>query len=168
MLTDHAPIVCLLDGRGLDEPLHSWALTRLPGTVFTDYTGHPEILARDLIHEAAHNWLNDALTLHGIHLPDGVTFYSPWRGTRRPVYGFLHACWAFSLTILYSQAAVTTTDDPVKAFLNAYLHQQRTHLAAASLYLDKACHFLSHSALHDRLRDAVGRAQHALGVLSSA
>jgi hypothetical protein len=29
--------------------LHNSALTRLPGTVFTDYTAQPELLARDLI-----------------------------------------------------------------------------------------------------------------------
>ncbi|MFF5010537.1 hypothetical protein ACFY3G_48055 [Streptomyces phaeochromogenes] len=59
LLAQHAPVICVLNRRRLDEILHNWALARLPGTVFTDYTAHPEVLARDLIHEAAHNWINE-------------------------------------------------------------------------------------------------------------
>ncbi|MFI1742579.1 aKG-HExxH-type peptide beta-hydroxylase [Streptomyces sioyaensis] len=79
------PVVCLLEHRDLADTLFRWSITRLPGTVFTDYTNHPVVLARDLIHEAGHQWLNDALALAQAVLPDEVTFYSPWRATQRPV-----------------------------------------------------------------------------------
>ncbi|MFB7415017.1 HEXXH motif-containing putative peptide modification protein [Streptomyces sp. NPDC056121] len=84
LLTLHASVICLFNRRRLDETLHGWARTRLPRTVFTDYTAHPEVLARDLIHEAAHNWLNDALAAYDVSLPADATFFSPWRGTPRP------------------------------------------------------------------------------------
>ncbi|MFE1439852.1 aKG-HExxH-type peptide beta-hydroxylase [Streptomyces sp. NPDC058739] len=157
LLTQHAPVICLLNRRRLDETLHSWALTRLPGTVFTDYTTHPEVLARDLIHEAAHNWLNDALTAHDVSLPADVTFFSPWRGTPRPVYGFLHACWAFSLTVLYARRARCGATGAVASFLNAHLRQQEGRFASVLDSLAEALSFVPTEAIRDRINRAVSR-----------
>ncbi|MGW3389668.1 aKG-HExxH-type peptide beta-hydroxylase [Streptomyces cinereoruber] len=158
LLTQHAPVICLLNRRRLDETLHSWALTRLPGTVFTDYTAHPEVLARDLIHEAAHNWLNDALTAHDVSLPTDVTFFSPWRGTPRPVYGFLHACWAFSLTVLYTRQARCSATGAVVPFLDAHLRQQESQFASVSKSLPEALSYVSAEAVRDHVSRAVAGA----------
>lgn len=154
LLKQHAPVICLLNHRRLDETLQSWALTRLPGTVFTDYTAHPEVLARDLIHEAAHNWLNDALAAHEVNLPSDITLFSPWRGSPRPVFGFLHACWAFSLTVLYVRKARRNATGAVVPFLNAHLRQQAVQFAAAAECLEKALSYVS----EDEIRDPIGRA----------
>ncbi|MGW0731795.1 aKG-HExxH-type peptide beta-hydroxylase [Streptomyces sp. NPDC002851] len=164
LLRNHAPIICLLDHRQVHDPLHSWALTRLPGTVFTDYTDHPEVLARDLIHEAAHNWLNEALALHAVQLPDDITFYSPWRGTHRPLFGFLHACWAFALTVLYSQRAISEVlaDQTVASFLNAYQDMQRNLLKSAAKQLPAALRILPPGALKDRLYGTFSQAREVL------
>jgi hypothetical protein len=159
LLAEHAPIICLLDHRGLDDTLHSWTMSRLPGTVYTDYTDHPEILARDLVHEAAHNWLNDALALHAIKLPDDVTYYSPWRATHRPVYGFLHACWAFSLASLYSQQALATAPQPAASALDAFLKQQVRHFEAAHQHVDAAAACLPSIDVRARIRETALRAQ---------
>ncbi|MEU9982637.1 HEXXH motif-containing putative peptide modification protein [Streptomyces sp. NPDC050856] len=156
LLTQHAPVICLLNRRRLDETLHSWALTRLPGTIFTDYTVHPEVLARDLIHEAAHNWLNDALAAHDVSLPADVTFFSPWRGTRRSVFGFLHACWAFSLTVLYVREARRSATGAVVPFLDAHLRQQAVQFAAAAECLDQALSYVPANEIRDRIGRAVG------------
>ncbi|MEU3535127.1 HEXXH motif-containing putative peptide modification protein [Streptomyces murinus] len=156
LLTQHAPVVCLLNHRRLDETLHSWALTRLPGTVFTDYTAHPEVLARDLIHEAAHNWLNDALAAYNVSLPADVTFFSPWRGTPRPVYGFLHACWAFSLTVIYVRKARRSATGAVAPFLDAHLRQQAVQFAAAAECLDQALAYVPGNEIRERIGRAVG------------
>ncbi|MGW1249207.1 aKG-HExxH-type peptide beta-hydroxylase [Streptomyces sp. NPDC002535] len=158
LLTQHAPVIFLLDRRRLDETLHSWALTRLPGTVFTDYTNHPEVLARDLIHEAAHNWLNDALAAHNESLPADVTFFSPWRGTPRPVYGFLHACWAFSLTVLYVRRTRHSVTGPVVPFLDAHLRQQEDQFASVSEALTEALFYVSAEVVRDRVSRAVNEA----------
>ena len=157
LLTQHAPVICLLNRRRLDETLHSWALTRLPGTVFTDYTAHPEVLARDLIHEAAHNWLNDALAAHDVRLPTDVTFFSPWRGTDRPVFGFLHACWAFSLTVLYVREARRSATGTVVPFLDTHLRQQAVQFAATAECLDQALSYVSANEIRERIGHAVGK-----------
>ncbi|GGR34741.1 aKG-HExxH-type peptide beta-hydroxylase [Streptomyces roseolus] len=162
LLTQHAPVICLLNRRRLDETLHSWALTRLPGTVFTDYTTHPEVLARDLIHEAAHNWLNDALAAHDVRLPADVSFFSPWRGTPRPVYGFLHACWAFSLTVLYARRACCGATGAVACFLDTHLRQQEGRFVSVLDSLAGALSFVPTEAIRDRINRAVG------GVVSPA
>ncbi|MFJ8982748.1 hypothetical protein [Streptomyces sp. NPDC102282] len=76
-LANYAVVTCLLRYKPLGDTLVSWTITHLPGTVFSDYTNEPAVFARDLIHEAGHNWLY------------------PWRKTKRPAFGFLHACWSF-------------------------------------------------------------------------
>ncbi|MFG3351029.1 aKG-HExxH-type peptide beta-hydroxylase [Streptomyces sp. NPDC048001] len=157
LLTQHAPVICLLNRCRLDETLHSWALTRLPGTVFTDYTTHPEVLARDLIHEAAHNWLNDALTAYAVHLPADVMFFSPWRGTQRPVYGFLHACWAFSLTVLYMQSVRDDATGSVLSFLDDHLEQQKGQFTSALGSLEEALSFVPSEEVCQHIRNAVGQ-----------
>ncbi|MFE1289336.1 aKG-HExxH-type peptide beta-hydroxylase [Streptomyces sp. NPDC058751] len=158
LLIQHAPVICLLNRRQLDETLHSWALTRLPGTVFTDYTAHPEVLARDLIHEAAHNWLNDALATHDVALPTDVTFFSPWRETSRPVYGFLHACWAFSLTVLYTRQARHGVTGAVALFLDTHLRQQADQFSVAAKYLEQALSYVPAAEIRERIGRAVGSA----------
>ncbi|MFD4789836.1 HEXXH motif-containing putative peptide modification protein [Streptomyces sp. NPDC058459] len=158
LLTQHAPVICLLNRRQLDETLHSWALTRLPGTVFTDCTAHPEVLARDLIHEAAHNWLNDALAAHDVHLPADVTFFSPWRGAPRPIYGFLHACWAFSLTVMYVRRVRQSATGPVVCFLDDHLRQQEDQFASVTDSLTEALSYVSAKVIRDHVSRAASRA----------
>ncbi|MFF4650908.1 aKG-HExxH-type peptide beta-hydroxylase [Streptomyces sp. NPDC001380] len=129
LLADHAVVLCLLRPRRLGETLDSWTITRLPGTVFCDHAGDPVVLARDLIHEAGHNWLNDALTATGTKIREEERFFSPWKGTNRPAFGFLHACWAFPLTMLYTARVLDRTSGDLRCFLTAYLNQQRGLLA---------------------------------------
>ncbi len=153
LLRDHAPIVCLLGRKALHDTLLSWTITRLPGTVFTDYTGHPLILARDLIHEAGHNWLNDALSACHVTIPAGQRFYSPWRATERPAFGFLHACWAFPLTVLYAARLATTASLEVRDFLIAHLRLQSDQLAQASDSFRAAVTLVDHDDLRRRMTE---------------
>ncbi|MGW5096304.1 aKG-HExxH-type peptide beta-hydroxylase [Streptomyces nodosus] len=132
LLANHAVVTCLLRHKPLSDTLVSWTITRLPGTVFSDYTDEPAVLARDLIHEAGHNWLNDALTATNCKVSDEAVFYSPWRKTKRPAFGFLHACWAFPLTMIYTARTLPGTSGAVHHFLAAYLDQQRDLLAATT------------------------------------
>lgn len=155
LLARHAPITCLLGRRNLADTLHSWTLTRLPGTVFTEHANDPHVLARDLIHEAAHNWLNDALAARATTVPDDVTFFSPWRDTDRSAYGFLHACWAFSLTTLYTTRVLPTVNGHTQAFLHSYLVQQRDHLASAKADFDKALPLLPDPELQHRVATVI-------------
>ncbi|HCT80731.1 MAG TPA: HEXXH motif domain-containing protein [Micromonosporaceae bacterium] len=129
LLGNHAKVVCLLAKRTPPSAFNSWTITRLPGTVFTDYSHAVLLLARDLIHEAGHNWLNDLLTATKLQIPQ-QQFYSPWKRTHRPAFGFIHATWAFPLTMIFAARAIDTAPDEVAHYLRTYLARQREMLAA--------------------------------------
>lgn len=152
LLADHAVAVCLLRRKQLGQTLDSWSITRLPGTVFCDHVGDPTVLARDLIHEAGHNWLNDALVAVGCTLSDEATFYSPWKGVGRPVFGFVHACWAFPLTMIYTARVLPHTSGALHRFLTSYLDQQRPLLAATTSDHPRALDLITDTELRERLR----------------
>lgn len=151
LLADHAVVTCLLRRKNLGDTLVSWTITRLPGTVYGDYTAEPAVLARDLIHEAGHNWLNDALSATGCEIGEEEAFYSPWRETKRPAFGFLHACWAFPLTMIYTARVLPETSGDVHRFLAAYLDQQRGLLAATTDDHPQALALIADSGLRQRL-----------------
>ncbi|MFG3037176.1 aKG-HExxH-type peptide beta-hydroxylase [Streptomyces sp. NPDC048330] len=128
------------------------AITRLPGTIYTDHVDDPVVLARDQVHEAGHNWLNDALISTGCKLSEKETFHSPWRNSQRPVFGFLHACWAFPLTMIYTARVLDQTEGAVHRFLARYLDQQRRLLATTTTDHPTALALIPHSGLRRRLR----------------
>ncbi|MGA5215137.1 aKG-HExxH-type peptide beta-hydroxylase [Streptomyces cinereoruber] len=152
LLADHAVVTCLLRRKTLDDTLVSWAITRLPGTIYTDHVDDPVVLARDQVHEAGHNWLNDALTSTGCKLSEKDTFHSPWRNSQRPAFGFLHACWAFPLTMIYTARVLDQTEGAVHRFLARYLDQQRRLLAATTTDHPTALGLILHSGLRQQLR----------------
>ncbi|MFF9784215.1 HEXXH motif-containing protein [Streptomyces sp. SceaMP-e96] len=129
LLAAHAVVLVLLRPKQLGDSLDSWTITRLPGTVFSDHVDDPVVLARDLVHESGHNWLNDALAATASKISDDAQFYSPWKQTMRPAFGFLHACWAFPLTMIYTARVLSQTTGALHQFLTAYLDQQRSLLA---------------------------------------
>ncbi|WP_434591750.1 aKG-HExxH-type peptide beta-hydroxylase [Streptomyces sp. A5-4] len=151
LLAAHAVVLCLLRTKSLGDTLDSWTITRLPGTVFMDHVGDPVVLARDLIHEAGHNWINDALSATGCKIDDQAHFHSPWKKTMRPAFGFLHACWAFPLTMLYTAHALNGTTGDLHRFLAAYLDQQRSLLAGTAADHPRALELISDDALCLRL-----------------
>jgi len=157
LLADHAAVICLLRARQLGDALGSWTISRLPGTVFTDHTGDPAILGRDLVHEAGHNWLNDALAATACGIPAG-DYYSPWKGTARPAFGFIHACWAFPLTMIYTAQAIGSASEPARAFLQRYLDQQRLLLAQAAGDHHRALAHVGDPDLRERLRSVAAEA----------
>ncbi|MBH1937467.1 hypothetical protein I5Q34_24890 [Streptomyces sp. AV19] len=152
LVADHAVVVCLLRHKRLGETLDSWSITRLPGTVFCDYTDEPAVLARDLVHEAGHSWLNDALTAVHAKIDDEARFYSPWKDAARPAYGFLHACWAFPLMMLYTSAVLERRSGDVRRFLGAYLDEQRGLLAPTADDHAQALALVPDAGLRERLR----------------
>ncbi|WP_340375662.1 HEXXH motif-containing putative peptide modification protein [Streptomyces sp. SS7] len=129
LLASHAVVLCLLHRKKLGDTLDSWTITRLPGTIYCDHVDEPVVLARDLIHEAGHNWLNDALAATACKISEETTFYSPWKRTMRPAFGFLHACFAFPLTMIYTARVLPSTSGDLHRFLSTYLDQQRGLLA---------------------------------------
>ncbi|MFE9575332.1 HEXXH motif-containing putative peptide modification protein [Nocardia sp. NPDC006044] len=162
LVSRHAPVVCLLQAKDPTGTLDSWTISRLPGTVFLDYTGDPYLLARDIIHEASHNWLNDALAATGTVIADSAGYYSPWKRTTRPAFGFLHACWAFPLTMLFSAAASTApqTPPPTREHLRTYTHQQHAKLSATATDHPHALALIDDRELRGRLHEIHTTALH--------
>ena len=152
LVADHAVVICLLRHKKLGETLDSWSITRLPGTIFCDYTDEPLVLGRDLVHEAGHSWLNDALTAVHAKLDDQVRFFSPWKDAARPVYGFLHACWSFPLMMLYTAAVLPRCSGDARRFLRTYLDEQRALLAPTADDHASALSLVADAGLRDRLR----------------
>lgn len=160
LVAAHAVVICLLRRKKLGDTLDSWTITRLPGTIFCDHVGDPVVLARDLIHEAGHNWLNDTLAATSSKISSEYQFYSPWKRTTRPAFGFLHACWAFPLTMIYTARVLPHTNAEPRRFLAAYLKLHRglladtadDHARALSLVSDhdlrSRLHSVHHEALH--------------------
>ncbi|MFK0120120.1 aKG-HExxH-type peptide beta-hydroxylase [Streptomyces sp. NPDC090994] len=146
----HAAVICLTGQHRPDQTLRSFAITRLPATVFTDHTGDAAVLGRDLVHEAAHNWLNDALAAVHLTIPD-ETYFSPWRGIQRPAYGFLHACFAFPLTMIYAARARPGATEAGRAVLADHERQQRPRLAAAQDDFSRALKLIRDPGLRERL-----------------
>jgi HEXXH motif-containing protein len=151
LVTAHAAVICLTGRRRPDQTLRSFAITRLPATVFTDYTGDATVLGRDLVHEAAHNWLNDALAALQVTIPDDEEFFSPWRGTERPAYGFLHACFAFPLTVIYAVRILSGASGPGHNVLADHVRQQRTQMAAVEGDFTQALKLITDHGLRERL-----------------
>ncbi|MFH8473269.1 hypothetical protein [Streptomyces sp. NPDC018000] len=83
------------------------------------------------------------------------TTCSPWRGVPRPVFGFLHACWAFSLTVLFVRQARGSAQSAVVPFLDAYLRKQQTCFAAATESLARALAYVSADVVRGHISRAV-------------
>lgn len=158
LVRSHAAVICLTGRRRPDQTLRSFAITRLPATVFTDHTGDAAVLGRDLVHEAAHNWLNDALAALQDTIPDEKTYFSPWRGTERPAYGFLHACFAFPLTVIYAAMTLPTASKTGHAVLADHLRRQHAQLAAARDDFPRALELVTDTGLRERLDSVFQRA----------
>ncbi len=151
LVAGHAAVVCLLRHKQFGDTLNSWTISRLPGTIFTDHIDDPAVLARDIIHEAGHNWLNDALAACDVKISTDAEFFSPWKKTTRPAFGFLHACWAFPLTMLYSARSLDRVSGAVRTFLTAYLAQQRELLTTTTDDHARALTLISNDDLRHRL-----------------
>lgn len=96
-----APL-CIDLGMSTGSITHSFTVTELPGTVFSEHHPNAFINAENLVHEAAHGFLNAMLRVHGIALESQrARFWSPWKNSLRPLFGFLHACFAFSVVAIH-------------------------------------------------------------------
>jgi len=127
--------------RQLWDVANSWTTTSLKGTVYSDWSVEPAALGMRIVHEAAHLWLNDAF--RATYFPGDIHFPSPWKGTLRPAYGFLHALFAFSLISQYCAAMLTSklARGTAERFLQATLSEEIGKIRNAQQYAHEA---LSH------------------------
>lgn len=96
--------ICIDLGPSADGFTRSYSVTDLPGTIFLEHHPSPFVNAENIIHEAAHCFLNECLAASGEKV-DSVSprWWSPWKNELRPTFGFLHACFAFSVVTIYQR-----------------------------------------------------------------
>lgn len=121
LLLHNLGVVVLMRERSFTEPTDCWSTAGLPATVHMDFVPEPALMSRDLVHECAHTDLNQVLTALEIAMPDDVSFYAPWRRTERPLFGFLHGCWAFS-TVLALERSLLDHQPELSEDTRRYLH----------------------------------------------
>ncbi|MFF0087090.1 HEXXH motif-containing putative peptide modification protein [Streptomyces canus] len=153
VIDEGAAIVVLLKKRQLGQETSSWATAAFPATVYLDWYDHPEFLAKDLLHEASHAWLNDALEARQINLPEEALFYSPWKKRDRPAYGMIHSVFAFSrVTNCLTRLRDHTTDPAVRTYCDIRVHEERLRLAEARSAALAALSVLPDAQLTDLVR----------------
>jgi HEXXH motif-containing protein len=126
----------------------SYSMAARPGISFINVSGKSLIdLADDLLHETAHHRLHDlqgttGLLRRGPETQEVQAFDSPWRGTRRPLYGLLHGAYTFLFRaelfrrVLRTQrAGITGTG---RAFVRRELRSEKRMIAAALRDLEGA------------------------------
>jgi hypothetical protein len=131
----------LLEPRTFDEANRSWSTPLLPCTVHADYYLVPAFLGAELVHESAHNWLNDCLGALDLTLPPDELYYSPWKGRRRSAFGVLHAALAFASVHAYLSALLERgllDDEGSVRFCRARIALEGGRLAEAGPEFDAA------------------------------
>lgn len=124
-------VVILMRQRRVFAQSNSWTTTSLDGTVYTDFVDDPVALGCEIIHESSHLWLNEVFAVCGFPFDDTETFYSPWKNTPRPRFGFLHAVFAFSMIACYCQVAIQACEkNEALDFLSLMLQKQRRNLVS--------------------------------------
>jgi HEXXH motif-containing protein len=147
-------VVVTLHQRRLDEATSSWTVSRLPCTIYTDYYMHGTLLGKDLVHEAAHSWLNDCLTVTSEELDDSkAEYWSPWKQRNRTAFGIVHSAFAFSCVINYLGWLRDQTPDPdVLAYCERRLPSERARLAEAASGIELAFKAIAEDPLRNMLR----------------
>lgn len=92
-----------LDYRTMDDSLSGYSISSFPCTQYLDWTDSGLRNAENIVHEAAHSYLN--MLLKALNLPSKVKskqmWYSPWRDEERPCTGIIHGAFAFSIVFRF-------------------------------------------------------------------
>lgn len=152
-LTDHAlSIVVSLHPRRLDEATSSWTVSVLPCTIYTDYYPAPALMGKDLVHEAAHSWLNDCLTATRDRLEGEAEYWSPWKQRHRTPFGIVHSGFAFSCVVNFLTWLIgVATQEQVVGYCARRLPAERARLVEARTGIERALELVR----DDRVRQMV-------------
>lgn len=129
---DSVGVVAVLGTVTPGAPVATWATGGLPYVVHLHLMPRAELVARDLIHEATHTYLNDWLAARAVRL-DPITpmFWSPWKETKRPLFGFVHSIMAFSVVTAFL-TAVMATGGPDADWLRSFRDAERERLRSCA------------------------------------
>ncbi|MBF6335103.1 hypothetical protein IU450_04295 [Nocardia abscessus] len=126
--SDTVGVVAVLGIATPGAPTATWATGGLPYVVHLHLMPRAELVARDLIHEATHAYLNDWLASRGLRLdPYTPIFWSPWKDAKRPLFGFVHSIMAFSVVTAFL-ASVMSDDSSDWFWLSPFHSAERDRL----------------------------------------
>lgn len=128
-LLEAVGVLVFVRHRDLLGQSNSWTTTGLPGTIYTDFTDYPDALAVEIVHEAAHLWLNDAFRAVGFPKRTRQRFKSPWKDAPREAFGFIHAVFAFSCVAILAREIIRQNPDaPGRTFLQSIYEREAQRL----------------------------------------
>lgn len=131
------------------EPIATWATGALPYVVHLHLMPRRELVARDLIHEATHNYLNDWLGSRGITLDSRAPrYWSPWKQSHRPMFGFVHSIFAFSVVTSFMRKVLDLNE---LTWLHGFWETERGRLIEVRESVEDAAKELP-SELSSRMR----------------
>jgi hypothetical protein len=153
LVAEHCQVLVLMKLLDVQNNANSWSVAHLPATVHMDYYDAPFLVGRDLVHESAHNFLNDALVASNSELSAAPSYYSPWKSTERPAFGFIHANWAFSHVrdYLLWAAQESSLPAPSRALAKVLADSQAEKLASTRKDCEDAVSYIQHEGLRDIL-----------------
>jgi 8-oxo-dGTP pyrophosphatase MutT (NUDIX family) len=152
-------VVLLKEKQDLD-PSDSYTLSGLPGTVYIDTVPSIFRMGEIVLHEASHNWLNDALASFGVQFPKDKQWWSPWRHRPRPTFGILQGCFVFSRLLQYFAkglgcASLSLSDT---AYARKRLAVEHAILQQHQEMFKEVIDLLPQSDLHDLCAEELNRA----------
>jgi HEXXH motif-containing protein len=144
MLSPGLGVAVVLNRQKGREHLESYTVTALRGTIFLDCSESVLRNGETIIHESAHNWLNAAFAALTEPLPPTPTWWSPWRGTDRPLAGILHGIFAFGCVVEFLRRAIASgvgsAED--RDYARRQIENQRKRIALLATELPVMLHHL--------------------------
>jgi hypothetical protein len=126
----------------------------LPGAIFLSQSKNTVMSADAIVHEYAHNHLNDADKVCGLVTGDDPEInYSPWRPDSRPMRGLIHGLFAFACVSEFLSLVERRMTGNEKEFIRARrcLIAHRLHLALKQLDRERLTRFTC--VLADHIQD---------------
>ncbi|MFG1225272.1 aKG-HExxH-type peptide beta-hydroxylase [Xanthobacter wiegelii] len=157
LLDEHVGIIQVRGHATAADSHRSFSISATPNVIYIDYTDDILQLSEAILHEACHNFLNDALSSRAVEIHDAQRYFSPWRGALRPASGFLHAYFVFSMVLQFLKSVrVSSALSSVR--LDARIKLEETRLSHSISDLRALCSLLKVDWLTHLVYDNLNRA----------
>lgn len=132
---------------GSDMLLRSASVEQIPATIAVSFPARPVAIAEMLVHEASHQYFHIVRRAADVSDPtDQRLYYSPIKGSARPIDPILLAFHAFANVVLfYSECVAAGMDDDGYCTTNIERHLMELEILAAHLDGDNSVTEAGHS-----------------------
>lgn len=145
--------IIIIDKSLTKDTTNSYTIKNFPLTIYTDYLDDELLLAENIIHEAGHNFLNELLEAYKIKIDNSVTIFSPWKEKERPLFGFLHAVWSFSIVTNFYKSILQHNE-----FISQRIDYEKERLIKVSDNFNHACNFIKDDHVKNILKSEYNKA----------